>query len=73
MGAIAEAAATPQANTWKHLVARRRASGNTFYRVTRRVVFLLFDAVCSGLDSQATQQQELVAAARRPLVGRAPR
>ena len=23
-------------------------------------MFLLFDAVCSGLDSQATQQQELV-------------
>jgi DNA-binding transcriptional ArsR family regulator len=81
VGAIAEAAATSQANTSKHLaalleagaVARRRASGNTFYRVTGRVVFLLFDAVCSGLDSQATQQQELVAAARRPLAGGSPR
>jgi hypothetical protein len=36
-------------------------------------VFLLFDAVCSGLDRQATQQLELVAAARHPLAGRAPR
>jgi ArsR family transcriptional regulator len=72
VGDIAEAAGTSQANASKHLsalleaalVARRRDGGSVYYRASGRVVYLLIDAVCSGLGAQASGIRSLLAAAR---------
>ena len=72
VGNLAETVETSQANTSKHLgalldagfVTRRRAGGSTLYQVVGRVVFLLIDAVYSGLDLQTTKRRDLLAAVR---------
>jgi DNA-binding transcriptional ArsR family regulator len=69
---IAEAAGTSQANASKHLtalhdagmVARRRDGGSVLYRASGRVPYLLIDAVCTSLDTQARERDELLASAQ---------
>ena len=72
VGAIATAAETSQANASKHLatlleagiVTRSRRGNAVFYQADGRIVYLLIDAICSELDTQANQRRELLAAAR---------
>jgi DNA-binding transcriptional ArsR family regulator len=71
---IATTAGTSQANASKHLtalhdagmVARRRDGGSVLYRANGRVPYLLIDAVCTSLDTQARERDALLAAAPQP-------
>jgi DNA-binding transcriptional ArsR family regulator len=66
---IAEAAGTSQANASKHLtalheagmIARRREGGSVHYRANGRVPYLLIDAVCTSIDTQARERDALLA------------
>lgn len=48
------------------MVARRREGGSVFYQANGRVPYLLIDAVCTSLDSQARERDALLAAAQQP-------
>lgn len=70
---IADAVGTSQANASKHLtalhdagmVARRRAGGSVLYQANGRVPYLLIDAVCTSLDTQARERDALLASAQQ--------
>jgi DNA-binding transcriptional ArsR family regulator len=70
---IADTVGTSQANASKHLtalydagmIARRREGGSVFYQANSRVPYLLIDAVCTSLDTQARERDALLASAQQ--------